>query len=117
MRQVVCQQGEIAPGTTRGATIGRTDVVIVRTNSGSLHAFHGYCPHQGGPLSAGCLRGTTLPSDPGVYRYGREGEILRCPWHGFEFDVLSGRCVADGERLGLRAFAVATEGDDVVVEV
>ena len=116
MRVLVCKDSEFAPGTVRSVAIGRTPVVIVRTHGGSLHAFHGCCPHQGGALGAGCLRGTTLPSDPGVYRYGREGEILRCPWHGFEFDVVSGRCVADPERLRLHPFAAFMDGDDVVVE-
>jgi nitrite reductase/ring-hydroxylating ferredoxin subunit len=32
---------------------------------------------------------------PGEYRWGREGEILSCPWHGWEFDLLTGKSLAD----------------------
>jgi nitrite reductase (NADH) small subunit len=42
---------------------------------GSWHAIDGLCPHQGGPLGTGHLCGTTLT----------------CPWHGWQFDVVTGR--------------------------
>jgi nitrite reductase/ring-hydroxylating ferredoxin subunit len=97
--------------------IGRIVVVIVRTLSGSLHGLFGRCPHQGGELGLGLLAGTTLPGEPGEYTYGRQSEVVRCPWHGFEFDVFTGRCLADPERLRVRTFEVSTEGEDVVVEI
>ena len=33
-------------------------------------------------------------------RWGREGEILACPWHGWEFDLLTGAALADHRRMG-----------------
>ena len=49
-----------------------------------------HCPHKGAPVCKGILGGTWLPCGPGEMVYGRDGEVLVCPWHGFEFDLLSG---------------------------
>ena len=56
----------------------------------------------------------TLPSAPGEFRWGREGEILACPWHGWEFDLLTGKALADTRR-HLRLFPVTVEDDTVFV--
>jgi len=50
-------------------------MVAVANVDGTLHAIDGLCPHQGGPLGTGVLCGTTLT----------------CPWHGWQFDVTTGR--------------------------
>jgi len=47
-----------------------------------------------------------VPSPPGEYRFQREGEILRCPWHGWEFDLATGRSVFDPERMRVKAYPV-----------
>lgn len=60
---------------------------------GECYAIHNQCPHQGAPLVEGQLTGLTTAEGIGEYRYDREGEILRCPWHGWEFDVTDGRSV------------------------
>lgn len=50
-------------------------IVAVANVDGRLHAIDGLCPHQGGPLGRGALCGT----------------VLTCPWHGWQFDVTTGR--------------------------
>ena len=47
-------------------------------------------------------------------RWEHEGEIVACPWHGLEYHVPSGRCLAFPE-IVLRRYDVVVEGDDVVV--
>jgi nitrite reductase/ring-hydroxylating ferredoxin subunit len=51
---------------------------------------------------------------PGEYRWGREGEILACPWHGWEFDLLTGRALAD-PRVRLRLYPVTVRDDTIYV--
>ena len=46
-------------------------------------------------MCVGHIQGIMLPSDPGEYLYGRDGEIVRCPWHGWEFDITNGKSVFD----------------------
>ncbi|WP_317953741.1 Rieske (2Fe-2S) protein [Paenibacillus chitinolyticus] len=58
---------------------------------GEFYALHNYCPHQGAPMCSGLVSGTNLPSDVYEYDYSRQGEIVRCPWHGWEFDIKTGK--------------------------
>jgi nitrite reductase/ring-hydroxylating ferredoxin subunit len=62
---------------------------------GQYYAWRNVCPHQGAPVCKGRVCGTTLPSLVYEYSYGRENEILRCPWHGWEFDLLNGEHLVD----------------------
>jgi 3-phenylpropionate/trans-cinnamate dioxygenase ferredoxin subunit len=46
---------------------------------------------------------------PGEYTYTRRGEILRCPWHGWEFDVKTGQSWFDPQQTRVRAYPVTVE--------
>jgi 3-phenylpropionate/trans-cinnamate dioxygenase ferredoxin subunit len=81
---------------------------------GSFVAVLNVCPHELAPVCLGAVRGTALASMPGEYRWGREGEILACPWHGWEFDLLTGRALAD-TRKRLRLYPVVVREDTVYV--
>jgi nitrite reductase (NADH) small subunit len=70
-----------------------------------FYAIHNYCPHQGVPLCQGTVCGTNLPSNVNEYRFGRDGEILRCPWHGWEFDIITGKSLFD-EKVRARSYKV-----------
>jgi nitrite reductase/ring-hydroxylating ferredoxin subunit len=72
------------------------------------------CPHAGAPVCAGLVGGTTLPSGVYEYRLGCEGAILRCPWHGWEFDLRSGEHLTDS-RIRLRGFPVVEEDGQLYV--
>jgi 3-phenylpropionate/trans-cinnamate dioxygenase ferredoxin subunit len=82
--------------------------------NGEFVAALNVCPHELAPVCRGRLGGTTLPSAPGEYRWGRQGEILACPWHGWEFDLLTGRALAD-PRVRLRLYSVIVEEDTIFI--
>jgi len=67
---------------------------------GSLYGIVNYCSHEGAPLCLGHVGGTTEADsgEPGGVRRTREGQILRCPWHNWEFDITTGQNVADPRR-------------------
>ena len=92
-----------------GREIGLFDV------GGELRAVLNVCPHAGAPICLGRVRGTTLPSAPGEFRWGREGEILACPWHGWEFSLLTGETTVDRRRL--RLLPVEVVGERIAVRV
>jgi nitrite reductase/ring-hydroxylating ferredoxin subunit len=48
-----------------------------------------------------------VPSRPGEYVWAREGEILTCPWHGWEFDLTTGRSVFNPHRTRVRSYDVS----------
>jgi nitrite reductase/ring-hydroxylating ferredoxin subunit len=82
--------------------------------NGEYVAVLNVCPHELAPVCRGAVGGTTLPSAPGTYVWGREGEILSCPWHGWEFDLRTGQSVAD-PRVRVRRYPVEIEDGIVYV--
>jgi nitrite reductase (NADH) small subunit len=107
-RHIVGSVSEIPPGERKlveveGRTIGVFNV------HGAFYALRNSCPHQGGPLCLGSIKGMTLPSAPGEYLWARDGEILRCPWHGWEFDLTTGRAICEPDRTRVRTYEVTVE--------
>lgn len=110
-RHVVGKASDIPPGgrtivTAEGRSIGVFNV------HGTFHALRNSCPHQAAPLCLGSIKGMTMPSQPGEYIWAREGEILRCPWHGWEFDITTGRSIFNPHRTRVRAYDVTVEPID-----
>ncbi|GAA0435677.1 Rieske (2Fe-2S) protein [Lentibacillus halophilus] len=118
MKEIVCKKDELQPGQTMRAKMGPFPIIVCRTPDGEYHAFNNKCAHQGAPMSEGVMCGASVPTDtPGEYDYQKEGEILRCPWHGMEYDIKNeGRMLADPEQK-LKEFNVSFEDDDVVVSL
>jgi nitrite reductase (NADH) small subunit len=113
-RLAVARAEDIPPGARKLISVDGRSVCIFNVN-GAYHAYLNVCPHAFAPVCAGQVRGTTLPSAPGEYRWGREGEILACPWHGWEYDLLTGKCLTDSRKL--YAFEVAVEDGQIVIVV
>jgi len=107
-RFVVCKTTEMQPGERRIVQVGGRSIGVFNAN-GEYYALRNSCPHQGAPLCVGRLTGTTLPSQPGSYRYGRDGEILACPWHGWEFDVTTGKSLFNPHQCLVKKYDVAVE--------
>ena len=112
-RWPVAAADEIGPGERRLVTIKRHSVGVFNVN-GEYVAVLNVCPHELAPVCRGPVGGTTLPSLPGTWEWGREGEILSCPWHGWEFDLLTGQSVAD-PRVRVRRYPVEVEDGTVYV--
>lgn len=109
----VARASEIGPGEFRLVEVKRRSIGLFNVNGRFVAALN-VCPHELAPVCRGRVGGTTLPSPPGEYRWGREGEILACPWHGWEFDLLTGEALAD-PRIRLRLYPVRVEDDTVYV--
>ena len=74
------------------------------------------CPHQGAALCEGPLIGLAEADLPGDIRYTRQGEILRCPWHGWEFDIRTGQSYCDPKKFRVPAYEVNVEPGTSVVK-
>ena len=114
-RWPVAKASEIGPGEVRLVEVKRRSIGLFNVN-GQFVAALNVCPHELAPVCRGRVGGTTLPSPPGEYRWGREGEILACPWHGWEFDLLTGEALAD-PRIRLRLYPVSVEDDTIFVTI
>jgi nitrite reductase/ring-hydroxylating ferredoxin subunit len=93
-RHPVAQAGEIPPGGRKIVTVGRLEIGIFNVG-GKMRAYRNACPHAGAPVCLGRISGTSLPSRVYEYEYGLQGRILRCPWHGWEFDLQTGQHLVD----------------------
>ena len=112
-RWPVGKASEIAPGERRLVEVKGHSIGLFNVNGQYVAALN-LCPHELAPVCKGRVSGTTLPSPPGEYRWGREGEILACPWHGWEFDLTTGRALPD-PRVRLRLYPVSVEDDTIYV--
>ena len=74
------------------------------------------CPHQGAALCEGPLIGLAQSRNPGEIEYTRPGEIIRCPWHGWEFDIRTGQSWCEPKRFRTRAYDVSIEAGTTLVK-
>jgi nitrite reductase/ring-hydroxylating ferredoxin subunit len=114
-KHVVAPVAEVPPGARKLVTVQGRPVAIFNVG-GELFALVNRCPHKGGSLCEGKLTGLVQSPEPGVYRYSRGGEILRCPWHGWEFDIRTGKSRCDPERVKARSFPVTVEAGGELAE-
>jgi nitrite reductase/ring-hydroxylating ferredoxin subunit len=112
---VVCGAAELRPGEMVAATLDSLPVVVVRTSSGALRAFVDRCLHQGARLSGGRLVDATEGERVGDYRRIEGRDVLKCPWHGYEYDIESG-CVVFDRRRRLRRVRVREDDGLIVLE-
>ncbi|MFD1987715.1 Rieske (2Fe-2S) protein [Mesorhizobium newzealandense] len=114
-RAFACKVGDVAAGQPKIVTIGRMSVGIFLLDDGYA-ALLNICPHRAGQLCLGPVSGTTRQTDRAEFVYERAGELIRCAWHGWEFDIRSGKCLVD-EKLKARTFPVHIDGDDIYLEM
>ncbi len=107
-RHVVGRVSELPPGTSKIVDANGRSIGVFNVN-GRYYALLNRCPHQAAPLCQGTVKGTAMPSAPGEYVWAREGEILRCPWHGWEFDITTGRSIFNPHRMRVRTYDVTVE--------
>ncbi|HEV2284126.1 MAG TPA: Rieske (2Fe-2S) protein [bacterium] len=121
-RHIVGTLSELPPGSRRIVTVDGRSIGVFNIR-GRFYALRNRCPHQGAPLCRGRIKGTTLPARPYEYLYGREDEIIQCPWHGWEFEITTGRTYFNPHRMRVKTYDVTVERgaaeaeEDVALEV
>ena len=96
MREVfVARDGEIADGARKVIVAGADEIGVFKVD-GEFYAWRNQCPHQGGPVCQGRLMKRVeerLDDDKrslGIH-FAADAMNIICPWHGYEFDVRTGR--------------------------
>jgi nitrite reductase (NADH) small subunit len=115
-KRVTFARAELAPGGRKVVTVGKREILVL-DDGGTLRAIYNRCPHRRAAFTAGPLRSMRQETEVGGLEYDTETKVLLCPWHRYEFDLSSGHCVADPERLRVATYDVAIEGDEVAVYV
>lgn len=130
-RHVVAAAADVPPGQRIRVEVEGQAIAIFNVD-GEFFGLLDRCPHMGGRLSDGVQIGLVEAPRPGCYSYDRVGEIVRCPWHGWEFDIRTGKSrfdpnrwktrvidvdVEDGRELHAQTVDVAQEGAAIVVRM
>ena len=92
------KKDEIPDGTIREFQVDGTTIAVANVG-GTLYAINNTCLHRGGPLGQGEL----------------EEKIVTCPWHGWQYDVTSGK-VEMNPSVGVETYAVEVRGEDIFVD-
>ncbi len=90
---------DIAPGTIHEVQVDGKTVALAHVGD-KFHAISNTCLHRGGPLGQGVM----------------DGNIVTCPWHGWQFDVTTGH-VSQNPTVGVACYPVEVRGDEVFVDI
>jgi 3-phenylpropionate/trans-cinnamate dioxygenase ferredoxin subunit len=107
-RHVLAAAEEIPLGKSKLVEVAGRQIGVFNVH-GEFFAIANRCPHEGASLCKGKIVGLVEASEPGQYRLTRGGELVRCPWHGWEFDIRTGKSWCDPQRLKVRSFDVKVE--------
>ena len=95
----VAGTGDVKPGSGLVAEINGKTLAVFNVD-GMYHVIDNTCVHRGGPLGEGDV----------------EGDVVTCPWHGWEYNVKTGACVKN-PAAKVMAYEVKVEGDDIQVRL
>lgn len=117
---VVADADELDEGEHLVAAVDGQEIGVFHV-AGEYHAYANWCPHHGAPVCEGALDGTTeadfdresLDMD---LTWVKDDQVLRCPWHAWEFDVLSGETL-HADRSRLVEYDVRVEDGEVLVSL
>jgi nitrite reductase (NADH) small subunit len=98
-RERVCALDELTLGAGREFVVGGRVLAVYRLETG-VKIVEGICPHAGGPLAQGMVR----------------GEVVTCPWHGWQFNVATGQHQLN-PRMCVPTFEATVDGNDVYVDL
>lgn len=113
-RCVVCRVDEIPPGSRRIFVVGGARGIGVFNVDGRFFAVRNVCPHKGGPICRGRLRPHVVGPEVNRIAFEREGEVLKCPWHQWEFDLHTGWSLY-APRLRVKTYPVEIADDRLVL--
>ena len=95
----IAARTEIEPGSGKVVEAAGKKIALFNVD-GTFYALDNTCKHRGGPIGEGEL----------------SGSVVTCPWHGWEYDVRSGKNQNDPD-IELSCYQVRVEGDDVLIEL
>ena len=110
----ICKVDELLEDKPKIIEIDGKSIGIIHKN-GKYYAIRNECPHRLSPLCKGTLGGTMLPSNPQEYKYGMDGQVIQCPWHGWEFDLETGKALFETSKLRVTTYPVELKNDEIYV--
>ncbi len=115
-RHIVGKVDELPPGERKIIQVGGKGGIGVFNVDGTFYALRNMCPHKGGPLCQGRLRPHVISDETYHVDFEREGEIIKCSWHQWEFDIKTGAALYDS-RLRVKTYPVTIDGDEIILHL
>jgi nitrite reductase (NADH) small subunit len=112
----LCTMDQLTPGKALLVEINKITIGIFLEN-GNVYAVRNQCPHKLAPICKGVVDGTMLPSDPCDFKFGMEGEVLKCPWHGWEFDLKTGESLFGISKRKVKTYPVEVKENVVYIKI
>lgn len=112
-RREVCPAEELTSGERRIIAVGNLSIGVFNID-GEYYALNNVCPHQLAPLCEGRITGTVTSESVGEYDWEKDGQIVQCPWHHWEFDITTGESVFNPHKIRTRTFDVEVESKSKV---
>lgn len=112
---VVAQIDDIQPGQRKVVQINGRAIVVFNLK-GEFFALLNRCPHQGADLCGGLLTIAVTSSEPGHYDFDESRNVIRCPWHSWEFDVRTGKSLCEPNRVKVRSYKTEVQAGAKLVE-
>src|ERR1700680_4230069 len=105
-KELVLPASDIPEGSHKILKVRNIEIGIFNIG-GEYHALSNWCPHEGGPICTGYVSGTVVSDQSTDWkpRWIKDGEIICCPWHGYEFEIKTGACI-NREELRVRQYHV-----------
>src|ERR1700753_581459 len=113
-KHVVGPVDSIPPGSQRRVEVDGRGIAVFNVD-GRFHALRDVCPHQGAPLSQGHVVSVLAAERPGQYEFCAARKHVRCPWHGWEYDLETGRSWYDPKKNRVKSFQVSVEHGEALL--
>ncbi|WP_343559608.1 Rieske (2Fe-2S) protein [Kiloniella sp. b19] len=114
-KHFACKAEQVSAEKATIVSVNNLSVGVFKLDDG-FHALLNVCPHKGAALCEGPQCGTTRETDKEEFVYDKAGELVRCAWHGWEFDIRTGEFLVD-PKIRARSFPVTVEDDDLFVHI
>lgn len=113
-QHVVCEIHEIPEGKAKQVHVEGRDIAVFNLGD-RFAAITSKCPHEGANLCNGKITDFIDSNGPGEYFIDGDRSFVRCPWHGWEFDLKTGQSQCDPRRMRVKSFEVdVTDGEQAV---
>jgi nitrite reductase (NADH) small subunit len=114
-RRTIGKSGDFAVGQMKLVEVDGRKIGVIRLHGGELRAVLDRCPHKGAPICQGIVGGVWESAGPGQLAFDESRDVLVCPWHGFEYDLKTGREVCWRRATSLRLYPIEDHDGDVVL--
>ena len=117
MKKYACRYEELIAKGKLGVTVDSRPIVLILSRDNEVYALRDVCPHKGPRLSDGMIDTGCSGDTVGEYCYDADTEVIRCPWHSWEFDIKTGNSIVSPDQFRVKTYPTLIEEGLVFVDM